>query len=54
MMDTLTPREHDVHPLLLKGMKGKDIAFALGISCLGAGFFTKRLRAHSKPELIIR
>ncbi len=54
----LTPREQKVFVLLLKGMKGKDIAAALGISLSGVGFFTKKiykkLKVHSKPELIIR
>ena len=58
IMDTLTTRERDVFTLLLKGMKEKDIALALGISRSGVGFFTKKiykkLRVHSKPELIVQ
>ncbi len=42
IMDTLTTRERDVFTLLLKGMKEKDIALALGISRSGVGFFTKK------------
>ena len=57
-LDALTPREHDVFALLLKGMKEKNIALALGINRSGVGFFTKKiykkLGVHSKPELIIR
>lgn len=57
-MDALTPRERDVFALLLKGIKEKDIAAALGISRSAVGFFTKKiykkLGVHSKPELIVR
>lgn len=55
---TLTPRERDVFLLLIRGMKEKDIAAALGISRSGVGFFTKRiyrkLGVNSKPALIVR
>lgn len=58
IMDILTRREREVLTLLLKGMKERDIALALGISCSGVGFFTKKiykkLGVHSKPELIVR